>query len=153
LLDAPVQAIYVHPLKKYELIDHTADVGLRIFGDTLPALFENAGRALFDVIAGPGYRGLKEKRTFSLERDSLEELLVEWMGALLYAFDTEHFLFGSFSVTALDRHACSLQAEAEGDYCSHEVHAAATGVKAVTYHNLHIVQKDGRWEATVILDV
>ena len=36
---------------RYELIDHTADIGMRVFGTTLAELFENAGVALFELIA------------------------------------------------------------------------------------------------------
>ena len=138
-------------MKKYELIDHTADIGLRIFGSCLAELFENAGFALFDVLTDSAKVHPREKRTFALERENLEELLVEWLGELLCVFDTEQFLFISFKIIRLDNNR--LHAEAAGEYYQEGVHSIETAVKAVTYHNLTVFEKNGLWEATVIVDV
>jgi SHS2 domain-containing protein len=138
-------------MKRYEFIDHTADIGLRIFGNDLPALFQNAGFALFDVIADISKVMPVEKRTYHLQRDTLEELLVEWLSALLYTFDTEQILFRNFSVITLDH--TSLVAEAEGEPMNTNIHSIETEVKAVTYHNLNVSQDSGNWIATVVFDV
>ena len=37
--------------QKFEHIDHTADVGIKIYGATLTQLFEHAALGLFDIIA------------------------------------------------------------------------------------------------------
>jgi len=146
-----VGAVVFLCMKKYELIDHTADIGLRIFGGSLEELFQNAGFALFDVLTGSEKVMPREKRTFELERENLEELLVEWLGTLLYVFDTEQFLCSSFKVIRLDNNR--LHAEAAGEYYQDGVHSIATAVKAITYHQLTLSEKNGLWEATVIVDV
>lgn len=138
-------------MKRYELIDHTADIGMRVFGRTCPELFENAGYGLFDIIAELKNVLPRERRSFTLRRDSLDELLVEWLNALLFAFDTRQLLFAAFSVKELD--AGELIAEAAGDFYQDRVHVIKTAVKAITYHNLSVVEKNGIWEATVVLDV
>jgi len=138
-------------MKRYELIDHTADIGIRVFGETCAELFENAGYALFDIIAETKNVAAREKRTFQLERENIEELLVEWLNSLLFAFDTEQLLFAAFSVKTLD--AGALVAEAAGDFYQNHVHVIKTAVKAITYHNLSILEKNGIWEATLVLDV
>lgn len=138
-------------MKKYELIDHTADIGLRIFGRRRAELFENAGYGLFDSITDINSIACRKKQTFQLERENPEELLVEWLSGLLYLFDTEHFLFGSFKVVNITDTA--LIAEAGGEYFKNDKHSIKAAVKAVTYHNLHISKNNDVWEATVILDV
>lgn len=138
-------------MKKYELMDHTADLGLRIFGKNHCELFQNAGYALFDVITDISQVSPRKKRSFQLQRDSIEELLVEWLNALLYVFDTELFLFGSFLVSRIDN--SRLIAEAEGECLNPAVHTIKTGIKAVTYHNLKIYKNKGGWQATVVLDI
>jgi SHS2 domain-containing protein len=138
-------------MKRYELIDHTADIGLRIFGGSLPDLFVNAGYALFDVITDINLVNCRHQKRFQLERDSIEELMVEWMSSLLYVFDTELLLFRNFNIISIDD--SRLISEAEGEYFNKSIHSIKTEIKAVTYHDLKIYERKGGWEATVILDV
>lgn len=138
-------------MKPYELIDHTADIGLRIYGETLEDLFRNGGFALCDLITDIAMVRPMERRRFTLERDRVDELLVEWLGSLLYIFDTEQLLFCGFPIISID--GCKLIAEAEGELFNPERHAIRTTLKAVTYHQLEVAQRDNTWQATVILDV
>lgn len=138
-------------MKKYEQTDHTADIGLRIFGNSLPALFANAGYALFDTLTDISKVSPATKQVFRFQRDSAEELLVEWMGALLYTFETEDLLFNRFNIISINKN--SLSAEAEGEFFNSAVHTIKNSVKAVTYHKLKIEEKNGRWQAEVVLDI
>jgi SHS2 domain-containing protein len=138
-------------MKKYELIDHTADIGLRIFGQDLSDLFQNAGYALFDVITDISKVSPRQKRRFNLQRDCMEELLVEWLSSLLYVFDTEQLLFSSFQVFEISD--TRLEAEAAGELYNKDFHPVKTEVKAVTYHNLNITEVNGVWQATTVLDI
>ena len=134
----------------YELIDHTADIGVRVNGGSLPELFEHAAFALFDVMFDiTGVQPVLE-REFSCTRDSYEELLVEWLGNLLYVFDTERIVFSRFSVERLDGQL--LSARASGEYYDPARHAVKSLVKAVTYHGLCVQQTQAGFEATVIFD-
>ena len=138
-------------MKKYEQTDHTADIGLKIFGNSLLELFANAGYALCDSLTDISKVIPATKQTFCLQRDSTEELLVEWMGDLLYTFETEGLLFSRFNIISIDKN--SLSAEAEGEFFNSALHTIKNGVKAVTYHKLKIEEKNGLWLAEVVLDV
>ncbi|MBN2105801.1 MAG: archease [Deltaproteobacteria bacterium] len=138
-------------MKKYEYFDHTADMGLRIYGPSLAGLFENAGCALFDVLTDTGRVKPLQRRRFRLQRDTVEELLVEWLGCLLYDFDARRILFSRFTVETID--GLSLAASAYGEKFQPGCHELKTAVKAVTYHGLSIRQEKGLWQATVVLDV
>jgi len=100
-------------MKRYEFFDHTADIGIHIFGRSMPELFENAGFALFDIITDIAAVREQEVRWFALQRDSIDELLVEWLGRLLFISTTELFLFRRFHVVQIDGE--NLQAEAWGE--------------------------------------
>ncbi|MFQ5754027.1 MAG: archease, partial [bacterium] len=65
-------------LPKYQYIDHTADVGVKIFGPSLAWLFENAAYALFDIIANPDKVHSATEREIVVEATDLETLLVNW---------------------------------------------------------------------------
>jgi SHS2 domain-containing protein len=138
-------------MKKYEFFDHTADMGLRIYGPSLAGLFENAGCALFDVLTDTGLVQPRQRRRFRLQRENEEELLVEWLGCLLYEFDARGLLFSRFTVEQID--GLSLAASAYGEPFQQCCHELKTAVKAVTYHGLSIRQENGLWQATVVIDV
>jgi len=134
----------------YELIDHTADIGVRVYGSSLPELFEHAAFALFDIMVDiSGVQPVFE-RQFACRSDSIEELLVEWLGSLLYVFDTERIVFSSFNVEKLSGR--SLAARATGEQYDPELHAVKCLVKAATYHRLRVRQTPEGYAATVIFD-
>jgi SHS2 domain-containing protein len=138
-------------MQRYEFFDHTADIGIHVFGRSLAELFENAGFALFDIITDIEAVREREKRSFALQRDTVDELLVEWLGRLLFVSTTALFLFRRFHVLQID--GKSLQAEAWGEPLQDAVHTIKAEVKAVTYHNLKVYQEQGIWHATVVLDI
>ncbi len=138
-------------MKPYELLDHTADLGLRIYGASCAELFQNAGRALFDVITGIDRVRPMDTKRFSVEAAYADELLVAWLGRLLYVFDTELMVFSRFRLISFRETA--LVAEAAGEQLDDQRHDIKTEIKAVTYHGLQLAEHNGIWEATVILDV
>ncbi|MDH7506401.1 MAG: archease, partial [Candidatus Thermoplasmatota archaeon] len=69
-------------MKTYELIDHTADVGIKAYGKTLSEAFENAAKGMFDIITNNSQiESIGEYEIF-LEADNLEQLLVDWLSEL-----------------------------------------------------------------------
>lgn len=134
----------------YKLIDHTADIGVRVHCQTMPELFEHAAFALFDIMVEiSGMQPILE-REFTCRRDSIEELLVEWLGSLLYVFDTERIVFSRFCVERLDGQF--LLARASGEYYDADRHELKTLIKAVIYHGLCVQQTHAGFAATVIFD-
>ena len=138
-------------MKKYDFFDHTSDLGLRVYGSSLAELFENAGFALFDVLTDMARVKPRQTLSFRLQRDNMEELLVEWLGSLLYEFDAGRLLFSRFSVEHID--GLWLAASARGEQFSPGCHEIKTRLKAVTYHGLSIRRENGLWQATVVIDV
>jgi SHS2 domain-containing protein len=135
----------------FELFDHTADIGLRIRAETLPRLFEEAGRALFCAIVVnlDQVRPLQEV-AIRVEGDDREELLFDWLAELLYRFDTDHFVFGEFRVE-LD--GDGLRAVVRGEPIDPDRHRFDADVKAITYHGLKVEEHEDAWMAEVIVDV
>ena len=142
--------IYVN-MKRYEFFNHTADVGIRIFGSNLAELFENAGFALFDIITDIAQVREREMRCITVTRDSVDELLVEWLSQLLYLNATELLLCHKFHIREIAPQR--LIGEAWGEIFQEDRHRIKTEIKAVTYHELRVYQDNGLWRATVVLDV
>ncbi|MDZ7261104.1 MAG: archease [candidate division KSB1 bacterium] len=137
--------------KRYDQIEHTADLGIRVYGDSLKELFINAAYALFDTITDINSVKPSLAETVEIVAGDREELLVNWLSELNYLFFTEEMIFSKFDIEKLgDRY---LKATARGEKLDPKRHEIFKEIKAVTYHELKIEQKKGRWEAQVIFDI
>jgi SHS2 domain-containing protein len=137
--------------KKFRLLDHTADLGILVYGRDLEELFTNAGEAFFDIITDLRRVRERTERTIRVESSNLEDLMVNWLGELLYLFDVDGLLFRSFSIDEL--RDGTMRARARGEAFHEERHVIKTGIKAVTYHQLQVKEEKGRWMARIIFDV
>ncbi len=138
-------------MKRYEILDHTADIGVIVYGENLKALFENAGEAFFHIITDLKKVKLRIEKHIVIEGESLERLMVDWLSELLYLHDVESLLFKKFNIESVGEGG--LKAMAKGEPFEEGVHAIKTEVKAVTYHQIEVRQEKGRWRAQVIFDL
>ena len=123
-------------MKKFELIDHTADIGLRAWGETLAGAFGNAALGMFSLIAELENVAAKESRQVEVKADDVEGLLFEWLNSLLYYFDVEMLLFRRFDIIEFeDTH---LKAVCHGEKYDSARHSLRMGVKSATYHQLEV---------------
>ncbi len=136
---------------RYEPVDHPADVGIRVFGPSRAALFENAAHGLFDTITDIEKIEPALERTIELDAADVEDLFVHWLSELNYLFQTEQMLFASFEVKTLS--ATGLSALLRGERRDPRRHEIDADIKGVTFHDLDIRQTPGGWEAEVIFDV
>jgi SHS2 domain-containing protein len=137
--------------RPYRQLPHTADLAWRLWGDSLPELFENVGRALSATLTDRRYLRRRATRDVSLTAIDREALLVDWLNHLLYLFDVDGFLGRDFQVESLTPER--LEARVTGESFDPARHPARTGIKAATFHQLSIVPVKGGWQATVVLDL
>jgi SHS2 domain-containing protein len=138
-------------MKRFEILDHTADIGIMVYGEDLKSLFENAGEAFFHLITDLRRVRLRTERKIEIGGESLERLIVDWLNELLYLHDVENLLFKGFSVESVGEKG--LQARVKGEFFQEGVHVIKTEVKAVTYHQLEVLKEKAGWRARIILDL
>jgi len=138
-------------MKTFELIDHTADVGVKAYGKTLSEAFENAARGMFNVIANNSEIENTGQYNIELQADDLEQLLVDWLSELLFLHSANNLVFGFFKVN-LDEKNNKLSATVFGEKISVSKHKIETEVKAVTYHMLS-VKKTKPCNVQVLFDI
>jgi SHS2 domain-containing protein len=126
-------------MKQYELIEHTADVGVKAYGKTVAEAFEHAAEAMFDIITDESTIDPIGEYDILLEAPDLEQLLVDWLSKLLFLNDAENLVFGKFQVT-ID--ANRLSARVFGEKYNKKKHKMGVEIKAVTYHMLQVHEKD-----------
>jgi SHS2 domain-containing protein len=133
--------------KRFEEVEHTADVAVRVWGRDLAELFTNAASGLACQVADPDGVEQTVERSIELEAYDAETLLVAWLSELLYLGERDDCVFVDFDV--LEIAPTRLQAIARGGPVQeHQRH-----VKAVTFSDLEILHTDEGYETTVVFDV
>lgn len=136
----------------YEVIDHTADIGIRVAGSSLNELFANAAEAMFDVMVASRPDLIANINVpVDVEAAAPDELLVKWLQELLYVFDTRHLVLSNFYIDEITDK--TLSGTAKGMKFDKLRHEMKRQIKAVTYHKLTLEKKADTWHAQVIFDI
>ena len=138
-------------MKTYELIDHTADVGVKAYGANPSEAFKHAAKAMFDIITDNSEIANTGQYEIILEAPDLEQLLVDWLSELLFLNSANNLVFGFFKVE-LDKKNNSLKATIFGEKFDLSKHKIGTEIKAVTYHMLE-VKKKKPYHVQVLFDI
>jgi len=133
------------PERGWELIEHTADLGLHAWGPTIEDVFAEAAVGLVAVM-GTG-SGDDASEDVSLEAPDRDALFVDWLSEVLYLFEARRLVPAAARVD-ITRDPWTLRARLEGTRAE-TFSQTGPGVKAVTYHALDVSDTD----ATVYLDV
>ena len=141
-------------MKEFEILEHTADIGIAAYGKTKREVFINAAKGMFEIIAG-GNKTLKKNfyDKIKLEADNLEGLLFAWLNELLYIGETRLVILNKFQIKELSDF--QIKAEVEGMKINPPSVKIEKEIKAVTYHRLEIkkVEESGLWRAQIIFDL
>ena len=137
--------------RPFEIIEHTADVGILAYGQDVSELFANAALALFSLITDAESIEVKLDLTLEVSSEGTDNLLVEWLNELIYVFDAERIVFSRFEIRSLTHD--HLTAVCYGENLNPTRHRIKVGVKAATYHMLTLDRNDDGYRARVILDI
>lgn len=138
-------------MKRYEIIEHTADIGIRIFGRDKKELLLNAAYGFFDVITDLKKIEIKSTYYIEVRGETFEELFFNWLDELLFVFDTKGFIGKDVKIEELK--TSTIKAKLKGEKFDFKKHPLKAQIKAVTYHNLNVTYHDNLWEAEVLFDI
>ncbi len=136
--------------KDYEIIEHTADIGIKLTGRFLTEILWKAIHATADLLSGGIEIQPKIERGFSTKEENIETALVSILEEIIYLFEKESFLPSMCSVRIENG---VYEIKLKGDIVSAEDIKNGTEIKAVTYHQLKIKEVRNGYEATVIFDI
>jgi len=135
-------------MRRYEEIEHTADLAIRAYGRDMKELFANAAYGMFSAM-GIDLEAVRPtlRREMCLEAPDREALLVDWLNELLYLHETEGEIYADFDIRALS--AIELRANVMGT----KGDDAEIVIKAATFHDLKIERIDKGYVATIVFDI
>jgi SHS2 domain-containing protein len=141
-------------MKTYRVFDHTADLGIEVFGKTQADLFSRTALALSDLLVASGdtqTTASMETRTLVIDGADSIDLFVNFLREILYLFNGEGFVLTECRVTRMD--AGQLTAQLRGRRYDARMHRVRTEIKAVTYHQAAVMQTAKGWRGRVVFDV
>jgi SHS2 domain-containing protein len=130
----------------FQEIPHTADWAMKVWAEDLPGLFVEAANGMNALSGARLSASPKIKRSFADEAEDAETLLVAFLSELVYLQEQENLGFTDFDIK-LD--GFSLSVEMEGATLA----ALEKPLKAVTFHNIEILNTPGKYEVQVVFDV
>jgi SHS2 domain-containing protein len=139
------------PRVGWEHFPHGADIGIRGWGRNVTEAFEQAAMATTAIVADPVLVRSETSIDITCEASALEDLLVEWLNAVIFEMAHRHLVFGSFSVSINDHR---LVASARGEALDSDRHELGVEPKGATYTQLRVSRRDdGTWDAQCVVDV
>jgi len=135
----------------FEILEHTADVGVLARGRTLADAFAHAAEGMFSIMVNLDGLLETEQRSIAVAARDWPGLLVAWLSELLYYSDVDGLLFKRFEMQ--DFRPYALRAVAFGEPVDRQRHELGPGVKAITRHILEIDEGPEGWRVQVLLDI
>lgn len=133
---------------KFKILEHRADLKIRVFGKDKKELFKNALVGMFGAAKYEAEKGKIIKREIKISSFDLPSLLVDFLAEVLYLCETKKDVYDIIKIEHLD------DKNIEGILFGKKLKRMGVEIKGVTYHNLEICQKkDGVWEATILFDI
>ena len=133
--------------KNIQEIEHTADWAIRVRGKTLEELFANAALGMAMLMAEVDTIKPDIERWVQMEAYDLEALLVSWLSELLWFNEESDAVFVRFEIESLT--PSFIKATVWGGPVSRQW----KHIKAVTFHDLEIIETDEGYEVALVFDV
>jgi len=135
----------------HQVLEHTADLRVRIFADNLAALFSEAAAAMYHQIVRTKYIDESQKTILRVSGYDLTDLMINWLRELLYFWTGRSLIVTGTRIRSLN----DTMIKADIFYVRFDpgrdiVH---NDIKAVTFHGAEVKKGDKGFEITVIFDV
>lgn len=135
----------------FELFDHTADTGIRIFAGSLSELIQPATDGMYSVIGQLVSAGEGEQIVLQIQGDDPATMLRDYLQELLVFFDRDHRFAKEVECVTFDSQQLCVRVQLFD--IDHERCVFLRELKAITYHELAIHTLEDGYEATVIVDI
>lgn len=135
----------------YHIIDHTADLGIIVQGTDEKNLFIRAAQAMTDLMVEGDISKKTVMKDVSLQGEDFPDLMVRWLGEILYLFAGEKLIVNSIEIKSIS--PIQLKSTLTLSSFEPEHHQVKREIKAVTYHHISVDQVNDGWQARIIFDI
>jgi len=135
----------------YQIIDHTADLGIIVEGTDEENLFIRAAYAMMDLMVKGNFSRKTVIKDVSLQGEDFPDLMVKWLGEILYLFEGDKLIVNSIEIKSIS--PIKLESMLTLTSFEPEHHQVIREIKAVTYHQISVEKVNDGWQARVIFDI
>ncbi len=134
-------------MKKYELLEHRADLKIKVYSQDLAGLFINAALAIAEQQNPAAKKTAEEWEQLEIKSTDLNSLLVDWLNEILSRSDLNQKVYNNFQIEELSKNR--LKAKIAG----RKIDRKRLEIKAATYHQLEIKETNNQWQAIIVFDI
>ena len=138
-------------MTRFEILDHTADIGLQGYGKTLEELFAHMALGMFSLIAETTTIQPMASIPILAQAEGPELLLAAWLREILFAAARDQMVFVNCRVHQVM--PAGMTGEVTGEVADPQRQTIFREIKAVTQHALSVRQEGDLWTARVLFDV
>lgn len=151
-------------MRKFNEVEHTADMALAVEGDTLEELFVAALEGMYfllldkkvDIPMNSGDTDATDKvKPLLMSAPAIEDLLILWLSDMNYKVDVYHQIMTRIHhlTVTWEKNYCQLEGKFEYRELTEEEMSQLGEIKAPTYHRLEVVKKGNRFVTQIVFDV
>ena len=130
-----------------------SDFAFEVIADSLTELFRGAGAAMMEAMIDIKQLKADKVWEFNLEADTLELLLFDFLGELVFVKDVEAALFNDYEIAIKEDKTYKLSCKAFGSDIDYDKYEILTDEKAVTMHKFVLEERNEDWYCHVIVDL
>ncbi|KKU13852.1 MAG: hypothetical protein UX17_C0007G0018 [Parcubacteria group bacterium GW2011_GWC2_45_7] len=131
----------------FEILPHTADLRIKVYGNSRAELFQNALRGMFESIAPTWKAGAGVQHEIAVVSTDQNALLIDFLSEALSLSDINDEAYTDIEITEFTN------TELRGTLIGKSITRFAIEIKAVTHHGIDIKKIGERWETEIVFDV
>lgn len=142
-------------MRGYRYLDHSSDAYVEAYGGTLAQAFEEAARAMFNIMSDTSNIERREKIEITAEGHDRHALLYNWLERLIHVFDINGILLSEFNIEHIKNlgNGYTLKAHVAGEQFEPKKHTHGVAVKGVTYWLMEIIEEADQAKVRFVLDL
>lgn len=133
----------------YEILEHTADIKIRVYGNNFIDILINSAYAVADLLF-PGEIVQDSDYEFEITGTTEDQILVRLLNELVYILQTEKLLLKFFQINKAGKNLYCVKCKGTKINFSDEFNY---DIKGVTYHDLLIERAGNKIKAEFVIDV
>lgn len=142
----------------FEITDHTADAGIKIWAKDITDLFVEAAKGMVSLIVDRSKIKVKYSVKIKISSQTREELLLCWLKEILYVMEVNDTVLSEFqiennNISLENNFNYFIHATLKGERLNQQRHNICNEIKAVTRHNFFLTKEEDKWKSFVLFDL
>src|ERR687896_2574531 len=138
----------------YRFLDHMTDAIIEAYGSTLDEAFENAAKGLVNTMFNIKEITPDQEAEIIAKGHDIESLLYDWLEKVMLRILIDNIVLSDFKVKISESNGnYFLKGIVKGEVLDLQKHHYKVEIKAVTYHEMEIKQKENIITTRFLLDL